>query len=52
MTDSTQQHAARGKRAISAFWKWLTSPMDNPWLALGLGICKMELFPGFRVDVP
>lgn len=38
MTDSTQQHAARGKRAILAFCKWLTNPIDNPGLALGLGL--------------
>lgn len=38
MTDRTQQHAARHKRAISAFCKWLTNPIDNPGLALGLAL--------------
>jgi hypothetical protein len=32
MHDSTQQHAARLKQ----LWKWATSPIDNPWIALGL----------------
>lgn len=38
MTDSTQQHAARGKKALLALWRFLASPIDNPWIALGLAL--------------
>lgn len=38
MPVSTQQHAARGKRAFLALWKWVTTPINNPWMALGLAV--------------
>lgn len=26
------------QRLILAFWQWLTSPIDNPYIALGLAL--------------